>query len=155
MNKYDRLIEKFERFLGKNGNENEWIEVESDWFFDDFYCLSSIGEMVEDYWTICELLNRAHNKKLLERSMKYEENSIRRFLNSKNSELLQVQAASYLQKRSRYVDNENNAILLYIDFKDAANVKDLSDEQETFLRTEFKKAKRDFDSGKYDYEDEE
>lgn len=155
MNKYDKLIEKFERFLEKNENENEWIEVESDWFFDDFYCLSGIGEIVDDYWAICELLNRAHNKRLLERSMKYEENSIRRFLNSKNSELLQVQAASYLQKRSRYVDNENNAILLYIDFKDAANVKNLSDEQETFLRTEFKKAKKDFDNGKYDYEDEE
>ena len=115
----------------------------------------AIGEIVDNYWSVCELLNRAHNKRLLEKSMKYEENSIRRFLNSKNSELLQVQAASYLQKRERFVDHEGNAILLYIDFKDAANVKNLSDEQETFLRTEFKKAKKDFDNGKYDYEDEE
>lgn len=155
MNKYDRLTEKFEKFLEKNENENKWIEVESDWFFDDFYCLSGIGEIVEDYWAICELLNRAHNKKLLERSMKYEENSIRRFLNSKNSELLQVQAASYLQKRERYVDSESNTILLYIDFKDAANLNDLSEEQEELLRHEFRIAKQDFENGKYNYEDEE
>ena len=155
MNKYDRLARKFEKFLIKYEREDEWLTVEEDLLFEDFYYWSNMAEPVQDYWNACELVNRMHNKKLLERSMKYEENSIRRFLNSKNSELLQVQAASYLQKRERFVDHEDNTILLYIDFKDAANLNDLSKEQEELLRHEFRIAKQDFDNGKYDYEDEE
>lgn len=155
MEKYDRLARKFEKFLIKYEREDEWLIPTEDLLFEEFYYWSNMAEPVRDYWDACELMNRIHNKKLLERSMKYEENSIRRFLNSKNSELLQVQAASYLQKRKRFVDHEDNTILLYIDFKNAANLNDLSEEQEELLRHEFRIAKQDFDDGKYDYEDEE
>lgn len=153
MKKHNRILRNFEKYLSEIGKENVYLSRSDENFFNDFY-YSGRSETVYDYNDSCDLILKMHNNLLLIKELRNKKFCIKKLIESKDEYLLSIEIADYLIKRERNVDNEDNAIILYIDFKRWAGLEDLEVEQRNFLRSTLRKVKQKWEnySGRLDDE---
>lgn len=87
-----------------------------------------------------------HNNLLLIKELRNKKFCIKKLIESKDEYLLSIEIADYLIKRERNVDDEDNSIILYIDFKRWAGLEDLEVEQRNFLRSTLRKVKHKWEN---------
>lgn len=142
------LYEKFEYYLYKNKLIDDFLDLDDATIFDDFSVLQ--GVYIEDYWEEYDEIARKHNYSRLQNMNSFEKSMIHLAVEKLNSRILETNIAEYLRKRELYVDNENNVLFLYVDFKDAAGLNEIDDVAAQFVRKVFKETYEKFKNGWYD-----
>lgn len=142
------LYEKFEYYLYKNKLIDDFLDLDDATIFDDFSVLQDVN--INDFWEEYDEIARKHNYSRLQNMNSFEKSMIHLAVEKLNSRILETNIAEYLRKRELYVDNENNVLFLYVDFKDAAELNGIDDVATQFVRKVFKETYEKYQNGWYD-----
>lgn len=147
------LYRNFECYLCRNELNDSFLDLDDAEIFDDYYTLYN-HIYVDDFWEEYDEIARKHNYSRLQNMNSFEKSMIHLAVEKLNSRILETNIAEYLRKRELYVDNESNELFLYVDFKDAAALNEISDIEAQFIRKVFKETCEKFKNGWYDIEGE-
>lgn len=143
------LYRNFECYLCRNELNDSFLDLDDAEIFDDYYTLYN-HIYVDDFWKEYDEIARKHNYKKLQNMNSFEKSMIHLAVEKLNSRILETNIAEYLRKRELYVDNENNVLFLYVDFKDAAELNEIDDVATQFVRKVFKETYEKYQNGWYD-----
>lgn len=147
------LYRNFECYLCRNELNDSFLDLDDAEIFDDYYTLYN-HIYVDDFWKEYDEIARKHNYKILQNMNSFEKSMIHLAVKTINNRILESNIAEYLRRRELYVDNENNMLFLYVEFKDAAELNEIDDIAAQFVRKVFKETYEKFNNGWYDIEGE-
>ena len=147
------LYRNFECYLCRNELNDSFLDLDDAEIFDDYYTLYN-HIYVDDFWEEYDEIARKHNYKILQNMNSFEKSMIHLAVKTMNNRILESNIAEYLRRRELYVDNENNMLFLYVEFKDAAELNEIDDIAAQFVRKVFKETYEKFNNGWYDIEGE-
>ena len=143
------LYRNFECYLCRNELNDNFLDLDDAEIFDDYYTLYN-HIYVDDFWEEYEEIARKHNYSRLQNMSSFEKSMIHLAVKTMNNRILESNIAEYLRRRELYVDNENNMLFLYVEFKDAAELNEIDDIAAQFVRKVFKETYEKYQNGWYD-----
>lgn len=150
-----KLYEKFENYLKEYKLYRCWyIEKNNITPFMNFLCENNIliGFDSQRISQEAKKANIEHNKKILKYSTLSDKEYIKASLKLGNKKRIEDVICDYLEARKKYIDDENKMLFLYIDFKDDAELNELTEIETQMLRNIFKETHEKYNTGWYNAE---
>lgn len=149
-----KLYKKFENYLKENDVDVRYIWKNDYDYFDMFYkdyCRDrdEDDDIVHDWDKEVREANIKHNKEILKSEMEDNSGYIKEAIKANDTKYIEIVMHEYLRIRRNFIDDGNNMLYLYIDFKDDAELNELTEIETQILRNIFRETYEKFNTGWY------